>query len=129
MEKDFSAWMPVKQTIHDNSRRPFYNEREIWWCSVGLNVGFEVDGKGGAYARPVLIIKDFNHMVFWFIPLTTQIKSGKYYMSADLKDGRSQQVILSQLHFADSKRLQEKIGMMDEVVFVKIKQAIAEFLL
>ncbi len=128
IEKDFSKWMPVKQVIHDTYVRRFYHEREIWWCSVGLNVGFEVDGKGRDYIRPVLIVKDFNRAVFWGIPLTTQRKEGKYYFDIDLKDGIVRQVVLSQLHLMYAKRLHGKVGMLDKDVFIKIKQAIAAFL-
>ena len=127
-EKDFSLWMPVKQYIHDNITRPFYSEREIWWCSVGLNVGFEADGKGPSCARPVLIVKDFNHAIFWCLPVTTRIKKGRYYMDIDLADGISRQVMLSQLRMFDAKRLQEKIGTVEEIAFRKIKTAIARFL-
>lgn len=127
-EKDFSLWMPVKQFVHDTSDRPFYREREIWWCSVGLNVGFEADGKGGSYARPILIIKDFNHAIFWCLPVTTRIKKEIYYADIDLNDGIPRQVMLSQLRMLDAKRLQEKIAMLDEEKFLKIKTAVAGFL-
>jgi mRNA interferase MazF len=127
-EKDFSKWMPIKQIIHDAYVRRFYHEREVWWCSVGLNVGFEVDGKGGYYVRPVLIIKDFNHAIFWGIPLTTQLKDGPYNFNIDLGDTIVRQVVLSQLHLMDGKRLQEKFAVLNEDTFIKIKQAIIAFL-
>ncbi len=30
------------------------------WCSIGINVGDEEDGKNELYERPVLVIKKFN---------------------------------------------------------------------
>jgi len=129
MSKDFSDWMLVKQKIQNNAGRPTYYERELWWCSVGANVGYETDGKGKAYVRPVLIVKDFNRSVFWGIPMTTQIKTGKYYFDLDLNNGRSTQLVLSQLRLIDSKRLNRRFGMVDKNLFLKIKLAIAEFLL
>jgi len=128
-KKDFSLWIPVKQSIHYTSSRPFYREREIWWCSIGLNIGFEADGKGHSYARPVLIIKDFNHAIFWCLPLTTRIKSEIYYADIDFNDGIPRQVMLSQLRMFDARRLQEKIGTLEEVSFSKIKAATAGFLM
>ncbi|HUC31714.1 MAG TPA: type II toxin-antitoxin system PemK/MazF family toxin [Candidatus Paceibacterota bacterium] len=129
MDKDFSDWMLVKRKINNNAGRPLYREREVWWCSVGSNVGYEADGKGKDYVRPVLILKDFNHTVFWAVPMTTQLKSGKYYFDIDLSSGISAQIMLSQLRFIDSKRLHQKIEMIDKEVFIKIKQAIADLFL
>jgi mRNA interferase MazF len=128
-EKDFSQWMPIKQNIQDKSERPFYHEREVWWCSIGLNVGFEADGKGQLHGRPVLIIKDFNHVTFWCIPVTTHIKQGVYHTNINLNDSIARQVVLSQLRICDAKRLRKKMGVVDTKTFLEIKTAIAKILL
>lgn len=46
MKKDFDEWNAKKKEIHKGGEAPFYNEREIWWCALGANVGFEQDGTG-----------------------------------------------------------------------------------
>ena len=127
-EKDFSIWMPVKGQIHNKCDRPFYHEREVWWCAIGLNVGFETDGKGISYTRPVLIIKDFNHATFWCLPVTTQIKKSTHRIDIDLNDKILRQVVLSQLRTLDAKRLRRKIGTLEKKTFYEIKTAIAMFL-
>src|SRR3989344_6646831 len=109
MKKDFQKWHTLKQNIHNEKERRFYHEREIWWCSLGENVGFEQDGKGSDFARPILIIRGFNKEVFLCVPLTTKNKKGKYYADIDLGDKVIRKVILSQIRLIDSKRLQEKI--------------------
>jgi mRNA-degrading endonuclease toxin of MazEF toxin-antitoxin module len=129
MGKDFLDWMRIKQEIDNKAGRPFYREREMWWCSVGLNVGFEVDGKGSEYIRPILILKDFNHAILWGIPMTTKTKPGKYYFDIHLNNGISGQIVLSQLRFIDSKRLRQKIETIDNKIFNEIKEAIADLLL
>ena len=42
-KKDFDKWNEKKKTIDQKeiSDQTFFNEREIWWGSLGLNVGFE----------------------------------------------------------------------------------------
>ena len=45
MEKDFDKWNESKKVIHHNNEDKFYHEREVWWCSLGINIGFEQDGK------------------------------------------------------------------------------------
>lgn len=88
-----------------------------------------MDGKGKEYWRPVLIVKDFNHCVLWCVPLTTQPKSGKYYVDLNLKDKAIGKVILSQLRLIDAKRLRKRLGAIDHALLLKIKKAIAGLLL
>ncbi|MEK7104887.1 MAG: hypothetical protein AAB868_02505 [Patescibacteria group bacterium] len=41
MEKDFDNWNKRKKEI--NSEEPnFYHEKEIRWCSLGINIGNEI---------------------------------------------------------------------------------------
>jgi len=128
MKKDFNNWNNKKIEIDHSSNRVFYHEREVWWCSTGLNVGFEQDGKGENFSRPVLIIKGFNKNVFLSVPITTKAKDGKYYHRVDLGDNTPRKVILSQIRLLDSKRLQEKITMIPEEQFFEIKKAIIQLL-
>ena len=54
--KDFNNQNEKKIKIDSKIKYGHPKEREIWWCSVGLNVGTEIYGKGEDFARPVLII-------------------------------------------------------------------------
>ena len=56
MKKDFQTWHLNKSNLHENKERPFFHEREIWFTSVGVNIGFEQDGNGEIH-RPVIVIK------------------------------------------------------------------------
>ena len=51
---------------------------EVWWCSVGLNVGDEIYGKGENFGRPVLVINTESRSCFIGVPFTSKIKTGKY---------------------------------------------------
>ena len=63
MYKDYKIWTPIKREINNSNLRPFgCKEREIWICNLGENIGFEEDGKGKDYTRPVLILKVFNKL-------------------------------------------------------------------
>ncbi len=128
MGKDFVEWHKIKQDIHKREKRPFYNEREVWWCSVGENVGFEMDGKGEDFTRPVLIIKGFSKEVFLCVPITTKLKIGKYYADINFGDGKARKAILSQIRLIDGRRLQEKIITLDVPHFKEIKQAITRII-
>jgi mRNA interferase MazF len=63
MEK-FDQWNTVKQNTHQKKERVFFHEREIWFLSIGQNIGFEQNGKGSNFLRPVLILKQFSNEVF-----------------------------------------------------------------
>lgn len=122
MKKEFQEWHKEKSDIHHERVRPFFHERELWFVSLGVNVGFEEDGKGKDFLRPVLVLKKFNNQSFWGIPVTKRIKAGKYYFPFNI-DGRGQNnLILSQLRLMDAKRMQYKIGLMDKKEFSEVKQ-------
>src|ERR1700686_1884222 len=127
MKKDYIKWHAKKTEIeHSDDVRIFFHEREVWWCSVGSNIGFEQDGKGEKFARPVLIFKKFNKEIFWALPLSTKIKMNektkKFYSAVNLNDGIDRVAILSQLRLTDGKRLIDKIGVVDEVNYKDIQK-------
>lgn len=125
MKKDFQEWHKKKTDIeHSSDVRVFFHEREVWWCSLGSNVGFEQDGKGGKFARPVLVFKKFNKEIFWALPLSTRLKEGKFYSPIDLHDGVIRVAIISQLRLTDGKRLIDKIGVIDETNYADIQKAV-----
>ena len=126
--KDFDKWNVEKKKIHASNGSKFYSEREVWWCSLGVNVGFEQDGKGEDFSRPILVIKGFSKNVLLCILLTTRLKEGKYYCDISLGDDIKRKVILSQVRLIDSKRLEEKIGTIDESQFSVIKQKITRLI-
>ncbi|MBU6426633.1 type II toxin-antitoxin system PemK/MazF family toxin [Patescibacteria group bacterium] len=127
MNKDFRIWHDQKSDMHENKIRAHFHEREIWSASLGANVGFEQDGRGERYLRPVIVLKKFNNEVLWCIPLTTNQKKQKYYYSFDFAGGVST-AILSQIRLIDAKRLQYKVGDMPKEAFEEIKEKLKQLL-
>ena len=127
MTKDFLGWCELKAKINEHYKTPTFQEREIWWCSIGTNIGHEEDGKGLYYRRPVLIIRKFNRRIFWGIPLTTQIKEKHYYHRIAFKE-QEQCVMLSQLRLWESKRLNRKMGKLDQQQFEEIREKLKSML-
>ena len=124
MEKDFQAWHNKKKQIQERTDCIFFHEREIWFCHLGVNVGFEQDGKGENFGRPVVVFRKFNNEVFWGVPLTTREKGGKFYFPIDLGDGIPRKAILSQLRLIDAKRLYQKVVTIDTGTHKKLEEAI-----
>lgn len=124
MQKDFEGWNKKKQEIDHKPEAPFYHEREIWWCSLGVNVGFEQDGTGKNYDRPVLVIKGFNPQVFFGVALTGKKRQNKYHLPIGEVEGREASAILSQVRLIDTKRLIRKASTLDEDTFEAVKEAL-----
>ena len=129
MEKDYQIWMPIKTRINNNESYPIgFKERDVWICNIGENIGFEEDGKGNDFTRPVLILKVFNRRFCYVVPLSKTEKRGKYYYAFDGNTGKTSVALLSQTRSIDATRLSRKVGFINKEDFTKIKSKIKEIL-
>lgn len=129
MEKDFDSWNSLKKTLDFEHKSPSFEEREIWWCSIGLNVGHEENGKSDLFSRPVLIIRKFNNRIFLGVPLTSKIKNHhKFYYKIHFKD-KEQSVMLSQIRVWESRRLTKMKGKLSKIQFKEIRELISKIVL
>jgi len=128
MEKNFDSWNEKKKSIHQDGLVPFYHQREIWWCSLGTNVGFEIDGTGENFDRPILILKGFNKNTFLGVALTGRKKEGKYYFYLGEVEGRPATAVLSQVRLIDTKRLVRKMETLEQKVFDQFKDKLKKIL-
>lgn len=111
--KDFDSWNEKKKKCnYAEHKPPLFKERDIWWASVGVNVGFEEDGKHEKFLRPILVLKKFNRYLFFGVPLSTKLKDNRYYLPITVK-GRTVSVLLSQAKTFSAKRLQDKMAELD----------------
>lgn len=126
--KDFDKWNSEKKNLHENGENKFYHPRDIWWCSLGLNIGFEQDGKDKYFQRPVLIIKGLGKETCLVLPLTTSSKTHKYRVPIGSVTGKESKAILSQMKVIDTKRFVNKIAVLDEKTFEIIRKSVRDFL-
>ena len=125
--KDFDSWNNQKKAIDSVQNKKTFHEREIWFIKIGENVGFEQNGKGEEFLRPVIIFKKFSKNVFLGIPLTKTVKDTKFYASFEFK-GLISSAILSQVRLFDSKRLSYSIGRMSQGDYDVVKQKLVALL-
>jgi mRNA interferase MazF len=111
-----------KQLLQRNISFYFY-EKEVWWCSSGMNIGFEENGKNENFERPVLILRKFSKELLIVIPMSSINKSSSYYYQIEYGGGNFS-VMLSHVRSISSKRLLRKIRKIREEEFVKIKKAL-----
>ncbi len=62
MKKDFGNWHNKKDKLENIEKRPFFKEREIWFCYLGLNIGDEEDGKRLGYKIGEISKNDFSEL-------------------------------------------------------------------
>lgn len=126
--KDFELWSKKKISINSFNKNRFYRIRDIWWCSLGINIGFEQDGKDKEFQRPVLILKSLSRSTCLVIPLTTSEKANTYRLYLGIVAGKESRAIISQIRVIDTKRLINKIDVLDNRRFESIRKAIKDML-
>jgi len=109
MSKDFDSWNTLKKRLNSKTKDIFFKERDIFWASIGLNIGYEQDGKSDLFSRPVLIMKKYNKNIFLGIPLSSKIKDDEVT------------ALLVQARLFDAKRLENKIGKISTDEFKLLK--------
>jgi mRNA interferase MazF len=121
-KKNFDEWNSVKKGLDDHDfKPPLFKEREIWWCSFGVNIGSEVCGKNSSFRRPVLIVKKLSHTSFIGVPLSTKENIGSWYVQITHSDGKVNVANIAQIRYIDYRRLDKKIGTLDSGDFEKIQ--------
>jgi len=85
MTEKFNNWNRLKQKLNNKKNILTFKEREIYFMSVGYNIGQESYGKKELFLRPVLVYRKLSKTSFVGIPLTSQKKSGNYYFSFSYK--------------------------------------------
>lgn len=126
--KPFQQWNFLKQSLHRREWQGFIREGEVWFCSIGVNVGWEEDRKNNLFERPIIVIRKLSRHYFWGIPLTTKQRVGDYYFSYTV-DGRIVTALLMQMRLFDCRRLQRKVGNIHGQQLYEIRTQIATILL
>lgn len=135
MEKDFDKWNELKKKIEfatDEADEPvvlrFPKEGEVWMSHLGRNVGYEQNGSGDNFSRPVLVVKKFNNQMFWCVPLSTKQKPFDFYHNYTDVNGEKVSAILAQMRLISVKRLKRNMYEIDREVLAEIRSKLKSFL-
>ncbi len=113
-EKHFNQWHTLKQKLDGVAyKAPLVSEGDIWWLSIGENIGSEMNGKSEQFSRPAVILKKLAHNFYLIAPTTTKEKIGSWYVPIRHK-GTVMQVCLHQIRTVDYRRLSSKLGSLDD---------------
>lgn len=135
MDDVFNKWNEVKKKTHEEDKLRSFRERDIFYMRIGNNIGFEQNGKGDEFLRPVIVLKKLNRHMFVGVPTSSQIKDGTFFYYFEfmekVRDNCSlakDVAVLAQIRVFSSKRLLHKIGVMQKLDFEKMKEKIKELI-
>ena len=126
--KHFDNWNDIKKKISKEKKPRSFQEMDIFNVKIGKNIGFEQNGVGNQYVRPVLILKKFNKHFFFAIPLSTTTKQSPYNFEFEFLEDKQSVALLSQLRNMDAKRLLNKIGKIKKDDFQALKKQLIEIM-
>ena len=121
MFKRFLQWIALKESLHSSAHKPPHvSEGDIWWASVGENVGSEINGKSKLFSRPVVILRKLSHGFYFVVPTTTQQRAGSWFV-AFRQNEKTMSACLHQARAIDYRRLSSKLGTIDDEDFGRVK--------
>jgi mRNA-degrading endonuclease toxin of MazEF toxin-antitoxin module len=123
MQKDFDGWSIIKKRLDGSRFTDYVNEREVWWCTLGVNLGSEQDGSPHVFERPVLVVRKFSKDTVVIVPLTSSPRRTTYHVPIR-HEGRDFAAVISQLRLISTKRLARKIYQMDGALFSEVQARI-----
>ena len=99
----FNNWNKLKQKI-ENKEIILFRQGEIYFMSVGQNIGYEIYGKKELYLRPVLVYRKLSKQTFIGIPLSSKEKNGTYFHTFRYTQKTLSTALLNQIRVFDIKR-------------------------
>lgn len=124
-EKEFDRWNNSKKLVDQNSHLVDFHEREIWWCSIGVNIGSEQHSQSKDFSRPVLVVLKFTENMYLGIPLTSKVRRGEFRFPFTLNGIKNDALILQMRSF-DAKRFISKIGVLSQPEFDLLNERVAK---
>ena len=126
-KKIFDNWNILKQKIEQKEPVQF-RQGQIYFMSVGQNIGQEVFGKKDLFLRPVLIYRKLSKRTFIGIPLSSQEKSGSYFFTFRYTKKTLSTALLNQIKVFDIKRAEYYDGYINISDFAKLKHKVINLL-
>jgi len=127
--KKYDEWNEVKKEMLHIEKKQIFKVREVFWLKVGHNVGYETDGKGENFLRPVLVLRKFSKDTFLGIPLTTSKKDDMFHYKFKLNsNAKINYANLSQIKLFDVRRVKNKLGVISKNDFEELKSKLKKLM-
>lgn len=117
----------MKQKLHRTKGDTFVHPREVWWCSLGVNIGSEIDGKNEGYERPVLVLRVYSRETLVILPITGKRKDNRFHCEVEL-GSRPVWVALTQVRVISNRRLLRKFDTISIEDFAHVRNLLQKYL-
>ncbi len=124
--ENFDEWNILKKTLNESTTKTLFKEGEIWWASIGQNIGEETYGKGSKFRRPVIVFRKLTGSSCIAIPLTSKEKVGSWYFKFEV-DEIIRYAMMHQSRILSTKRFESRMATMPERDFKELKNAVGKF--
>jgi len=128
MTEQYNKWNEVKKETSKEKTIFGFKTRDIFNVKIGQNIGFEQNGKGKEFVRPVVVYKKLTKDMFIGIPLTTTQRDGSFFYKFEFIPNKISVAILVQAKLFSSKRLLNKIGVINKDDFKELKKKYLDLL-
>lgn len=120
--KKFDKWNGLKKDLDKKTIEFEIDEREVWWSSIGVNVGEEIDGKHANFERPMLILKKLSKDTVFALPISSTIREGSNFFNSEINNQQSS-ISLHQGRYMSRKRMLRRVETLMEEKFIEIRNA------
>ncbi|MGB3750058.1 MAG: type II toxin-antitoxin system PemK/MazF family toxin, partial [Arcobacteraceae bacterium] len=123
----FDKWNNLKKQIHKKKENIKFSQGNIYFMSVGHNIGGEIYGHDDLFLRPVLVYRKLSSNTFIGIPLTSKQKEGNYFFTFRYTKKTLSTALLNQMKVFDIKRTAYYDGYINIKDFTKLRDQVKEF--
>ncbi len=124
--ENFDDWNILKKSLNEHTTKVLFKEGEIWWASIGQNIGEETYGKGSKFMRPIIVFRKLTGNSCIAIPLTSQEREGTWYFKFTVDDV-PRYAMMHQSRILSTKRFESRMATMPEKDFKELKNAVGKF--
>lgn len=128
-DNNYDVWNDKKKLLErdDRFKTLYFKQGEIWWCSLGKNIGTESFGKGDEFRRPVLVIKKLSSEMCIVLPVSMQKKQGSWFIEISFNKEK-RWILLHQVRMMHTKRFQRYMGEVSTGDLILVKEKLAVLL-
>jgi len=124
----FDQWNNLKKILNNKKKIITFYQGNIYFMSIGQNIGDESYGKDNMFLRPVLVYRKLSKTTFIGIPLTSSKKEGSYYFSFNYKKDTTSTAMLNQMRMFDIRRSEYLSGKINKNTYKNLEIKIKEFM-
>ncbi len=123
----YDEWNRLKKKLSKKKDKIKFTQGNIYFMSVGHNIGGEVYGHDKLFLRPVLVYRKLSSDTFIGIPLTSEQKEGDYFFTFRYTKKTLSTALLNQMKVFDIKRTAYYDGYINIKDFTKLRDQVKEF--